>query len=146
MSTSPATPAERPDAAHQRGPGMSDATVEALGKLSGALEVVEHARGLLFGFHRLTGTADLALGEAVQLLREAGHVEIGDDIERQIVGRNIISGRWSFQVVEDYDDEHYTDFRAAEKRARDELLGSRRHIHEVEMVEGPDTNHLSGQR
>lgn len=164
MSTSPATPAEGPDAAHQRGPGTSDATVEALGKLSEALEVVEHARGLLFGFHRLTGTADLALGEAVQLLREAGHVEIGDDIERQIVGRNIISGRWSFQVVEDYDDGYYTDFRAAEKRARDELLGGKRHIYEAEMkenrrthgrkhhearpemVEGPDTNHLSEQR
>ena len=40
-------------------PDLDDATVEALGKLSEALEVVEHARGLLYGFHRLTGTADL---------------------------------------------------------------------------------------
>ena len=137
--------------------------MEALGKLSEALEVVEHARGLLYGFHRLTGKADLALGEAVQMLREAGHVELGDDIERQIVGRNIISGRWSFQVVEDYDDGYYAEFKAAEKRARDELLGGKRHVYEAEMKEdrrthgqehhearpermqNSETDHLSGQ-
>ncbi|WP_218712504.1 hypothetical protein [Arthrobacter sp. BF1] len=163
MRRSSATPADGPDAAHQRGPGVSDATVEALGKLSEALEVVEHARGLLYGFHRLTGKADLALGEAVQMLREAGHVELGDDIERQIVGRNIISGRWSFQVVEDYDDGYYAEFKAAEKRARDELLGGKRHVYEAEMkedrrthgqehhearpelVQNSERDHLSGQ-
>ena len=50
---------------HIRPEGVSDATVEALGKLSEALEVVEHVRGHLYAFHRLTGTADLALGDAV---------------------------------------------------------------------------------
>ena len=142
MRNSSATPADGPDAAHQRGLGVSDATVEALGKLSEALEVVEHARGLLYGFHRLTGKADLTLGEAVQMLREAGHVELGDDIERQIVGRNIISGRWSFQVVEDYDDGYYAEFKAAEKRARDELLGGKRHVYEAEMKEDRRTHGL----
>ena len=51
---------------------MTDAAVEALGKLSRALETIEHARGHLYGFHRLTGKGDLALGEAVVLLRESG--------------------------------------------------------------------------
>ena len=46
-----------PDATHQRPEGVSDITIEALGKLSEALEVLEHARGYLYGFHRLTGTA-----------------------------------------------------------------------------------------
>ena len=49
----------------------SDATVAALGKLSEALEVAEQARGLLCGFHRLCGTADLTLQEAVSMLRDA---------------------------------------------------------------------------
>lgn len=35
-----------------------DATVAAAGKLSEALEIVEHARGLLYGFHRLCGSAE----------------------------------------------------------------------------------------
>ena len=53
---------DKPTAEHRRPEGVDDATVEALGKLSEALEVVEDARGHLYGFHRLTGTADLALG------------------------------------------------------------------------------------
>ncbi len=124
-----------PDAAHQRPPGLDDATVEALGKLSEALEVVEHARGLLYGFHRLTGTADLALGEAVELLRRAGADTLADDIEREIVGRNVLSGRWTFQIVEDYDDHYYAEFKAFEKQARDTLVEGRRHLFEAEMKE-----------
>lgn len=129
-----------PDAAHRRGPGVSDATVQALGKLSEALEVVEHARGLLYGFHRLTGTADLALGEAVQMLRTAGHMDLADDIDTKMVGRNIVSGRWTFQLIEEYDDGYYAEFKAAEKHARDQLLGGKRHVYEAEMKEDRRTH------
>lgn len=129
-----------PDAAHRRGPGVSDATVQALGKLSEALEVVEHARGLLYGFHRLTGTADLALGEAVQMLRTAGHMDLADDIDTKMVGRNIVSGRWTFQLIEEYDDGYYAEFKATEKQARDQLLGGKRHVYEAEMKEDRRTH------
>ena len=46
-------------------PDLDDDTVAALGKLSESLETVEQARGLLYGFHQLTGKADLLLQEAV---------------------------------------------------------------------------------
>jgi len=124
-----------PDAAHRRPEGLDDATVAALGKLSEALEVTEHARGLLYGFHRLTGTADLTLGEAVDMLREAGHGELADRIETELVGRNVITGRWTFQIVEEYDDTYYAAFRDLERLARDELAGGRRHLFEAEMKE-----------
>ena len=48
--------------------------------------MVEHARGLLYGFHRMTGQADFALGDAVEMLRDAGHDEIADEIETDLVG------------------------------------------------------------
>lgn len=131
-----ATPhTDGPDEAHRRGPGLDDATVEALGKLSEALEVVEQARGFLYGFHRLTGKADLALGEAVSLLSEAGHGEIAERLESGLVGRNVIHGRWTFQVVEEYDDGYYSDFKAAEERIRQQLAGGKRHLFEAEMKE-----------
>lgn len=133
-------PSHGPDAAHRRGQGISDETVTALGKLSEALEVVEHARGLLYGFHRLTGTADLALGEAVDLLREAGHEAMADDIAERLVGRNVISGRWTFQLVEDYDDDYYATFKALEKQARIELAEGKRHLFEAEMKEDRRTH------
>ena len=130
-----AAPAENPDAAHQRPAGVDDASVEALGKLSEALEVIEHARGYLYGFHRLTGKADLALGEAVELLRAAGHSGIADQIERDVVGRNVIEGRWTFQIVEDYDDNYYVAAKSVEKHAREAIAGGKRHLFEAEMKE-----------
>ena len=132
MTTSPT---DGPDAEHQRPPGTSDATVEALGKLSEALEVIENARGYLYAFHRLTGTADLAIGEAVDLLREAGHPELADQVDQEIVGRNVIEGRWTFQIVEDYDDTYYSAVKDMEKRARDELVDGKRHLYEAQMKE-----------
>ncbi|MFZ7087278.1 hypothetical protein [Curtobacterium sp. RRHDQ10] len=129
-----------PDHAHQIPDGVDDATVEALGKLSEGLETVEHARGLLYGFHRLTGAADLAIGEAVDLLRKAGHAEVADRIDRDVVGRNAISGRWTFQIVEDYDDGYYAALRAAEREARVTLADGRRHLYEAGMKEDRRTH------
>ncbi|GAA1903475.1 hypothetical protein GCM10009737_00110 [Nocardioides lentus] len=123
-----------PDAAgHQRPDGVGDATVEALGSLSEALEAVEVARGGLYAFHRMSGTADLTLGEAVGKLRSAGHDDLADTVERELVGRNVLAGRWTFQVVEEYDDGYYATFRRLEREAREQLVGGRRHLFEAEM-------------
>ncbi len=117
----------------RRPAGVDDATVEALGKLSEALETVEDARGHLYAMHRLTGSADLALGEAVRQLREAGHVELAAVLSEELVGRNVLFGRWTYQVLEEYDDGYYAAFRRLEAAARDELMAGRRHVFEAEM-------------
>ena len=93
--------------------------MEGLGKLSEALETVDQARGLLYGFHQLTGKADLLLQDAVELLRKAGHDALADDLDRDLVGRNVIADRWTFQIVEDYDANYWSTFRAFDERARD---------------------------
>jgi hypothetical protein len=131
---------DAPDEKHTRPDGVSDETVEALGKLSEALEAVEEARGHLYAFHRRCGTADLMLGDAVDLLREAGHGELADRLADDLVGRNIIEGRWSFQVVEDYDATYYAAFKEHEQAARDELVGGRKHLFEAEMKEDRRTH------
>ena len=125
---------------HQRPDGVSDETVSGLGKFSEALEAVEAARGHLYSFHRLCGTADLTLGDAVVELREAGHTELADRIEHELVGRNILEGRWSFQIVEEYDDTYYSLFKTLEQQARDRLVEGRRHLFEAEMKEDRRTN------
>ena len=133
-----------PDAAHRRPEGVDDATVEALGTLSEALEAVEVARGHLYTFHRLSGTADLTLGEAVDQLREAGHAELADRIDRELVGRNVIPGRWTFQIVEAYDDGYYDVFKQLEQAAREELVDGKRHLYEAEMKEDRRTHGRPG--
>ena len=114
-------------------PDLDDDTVTALGKLSEALETVEQARGLLYGFRQLTGKADLLLQDAVAGLRDAGHGQLADDLDRDLVGRNVIADRWTFQVVEDFDANYWTAFRAFVARARDELSDGDRHVLEARM-------------
>ena len=114
-------------------PDLDDTTVAGLGKLSEALETVEQARGLLYGFHQLTGKADLLLQDAVELLRKAGQDELADDLERDLVGRNVIADRWTFQVVEDFDATYWSTFRDFDTRARNELADGDRHVFEARM-------------
>ena len=131
-------------AQHRRPDGLDDATVDALGKLSEALEVAEDARGHLYAFHRLTGTADLTLGEAVDQLRDAGHAELADRVDTELVGRNVIPGHWTFQIVEEYDDTYYSVFKELDRVARDDLAEGRRHIYEAEMKERRRTHGRPG--
>ncbi|WP_375423920.1 hypothetical protein [uncultured Friedmanniella sp.] len=131
MSDVPAE--DLPDPDHRTPDGVSDATVDALGKLSEALETVERARGELYTFHQLTGEADIALQGAVEALRAAGHAEVADRLSSELVGRNVVAGRWTFQIVEDYDDGYWSLFREHERSAREQLAGGRRHLFEARL-------------
>ncbi|MET7962421.1 hypothetical protein [Micromonospora zamorensis] len=126
---------DRPDAQHRRPPGVSDETIAALGKLSEALECVERARGHLYSLHQLIGHADLMLDDAVEQFHAAGHHQIAERIATELRGRNVIAGRWTFQIVEDFDDGYHAVFREVDQHARDELVGGRRHLYEAEMKE-----------
>ena len=130
-------PADDP---HIRPEGADDATVEAVGKLTEALEWVERARGDLYEFHQKMGHADLTIGQAADALEEAGHAEMAERLRTELVGRNTIEGRWTFQIVEEFDDGYWSDVRAGEKRVRDELLDGRRHVFESEMKEDRRTH------
>jgi hypothetical protein len=115
--------------------GVSDATVEAVGAVTEALEWVERARGHLYSFHQLMGHADLLLGEACDKLRAAGHDDIAQRLEDDMVGRNVLQGRWTFQIVEEFDDDYWSVFRGHERQIRDALQGGMRHLFESEMKE-----------
>ncbi|WP_375485574.1 hypothetical protein [uncultured Mycobacterium sp.] len=109
--------------------------MRAAGKVTEALETIERARGHLYSFHQLTGRADLLLDEAVEQLREAGHSQLAQCVVDELIGRNVLPGRWSFQVVEDYDDGYYGCFREIERLVRQRLTAGQRHVLEAEMKE-----------
>lgn len=135
---------ERPPG-HDRPEGLDDATVEALGKISEALEVIEYARGQLYQFHRMSGTADLTLQEAVRKMREAGHTDLADEIADVLVGRDVIPGMWTYQIVENYDRQYWQVFRAVDEHAR-QVLGATpetpKHVFEAEMKVAEQTDGL----
>jgi hypothetical protein len=123
---------------------FNDAAVRAAGKVVEALEVTERARGHLYSFHQLTGHADLLLDDAVRELSDAGHGELAQHITTHLIGRNVLPGRWSFQVVEEYDDYYYSCFKDVESLVVQRLTEGRRHAFEAAMKERRRTHgHLA---
>jgi hypothetical protein len=126
-------PSEPLDPAHARPDGASDELVSATGKLSEALEYVERARGHLYEFHQLMGHADLLLDEVVDGLRGAERPKLADRVSDELIGLNVLPGRWTFQVVEEFDAGYYAAFRGLEQEIRDETMAGRRHVLEAEL-------------
>ena len=124
-----------PDEEHQRPDTAGDATVAAVGKLSEALEWVERARGHLYSFHQLIGRADFIAEEAADELEAAGHADLAQRVRTEIVGRNVLHGRWTFQIVEDFDDGYWQVFRDCDRAVRDDVMQGKRHVFEAEMKE-----------
>ncbi|OBH28631.1 hypothetical protein A5692_22505 [Mycobacterium sp. E342] len=116
-----------------------DDVAEAVGKVTEALETVERARGHLYSFHQLTGHADLQLDAAVAHLRDVGRTDLAQYISDELVGRNVLPGRWTFQVIDEYDDGYYRCFREVERLVRDRLTGGRRHVYEAQLKESRRT-------
>jgi hypothetical protein len=132
------------DAEHARPEGVPDALVAATGKLSEALERVERARGALYDFHQLMGGADAMLDEVVEGLRSTGHADLARRVQDEIIGCNVIEGRWTFQLVEEFDDGYYAAFRDLERTVRDATMAGRRHVFEAEMKQARRTKGRAG--
>jgi hypothetical protein len=111
---------------------LDDDTVEAVGAMTEALETVEVARGHLYAFHQLTGSADFKLERAIELLRGAGHTELAALLTRELLGRNVLPGRWTFQLIESYEHTYYLPFRTLERKARTLTYGMP-HVFEADL-------------
>ena len=114
---------------------LSDDVADAVGKLTEALETADRARGHLYAFHQLTGTSDFQVEDAAEALRRCGQHELARRLETELLGRNVIADRWTFQIVEDYDDNYWSAFRALEAEARESLTDGLRHVHEARLKE-----------
>jgi hypothetical protein len=124
---------------HRPPDGVGTDTIAAVGKVSEAFETIERVRGHLFSFHQLMGHADAQFQEAIEMLEKAGHAEVADRIRTELVGRNVIYGRWTFQLVEEFDDTYYDVARDVDRYVRDALMEGRRHVYESEMKEAERT-------
>jgi len=122
-------------ARNSHGEIISNAVADAVGKASEALEYIERARGHLYSFHQLMGRADLVFGEAVDGLADAGLDESSKDIDRIVVGRNVLDGRWSFQIVEEFDELYYVPVSHEVRSLEHQHTGGHRHVHEARMKE-----------
>lgn len=123
----------QPAGTGRRPEGVDDATVEACGKLSEALEYVERARGHLYSFHQLLGHADQVFAEAAERLGHAGYRACAELVQTEVVGRNVLHDRWTYQVVEEFDDHYHQAAVETERQVRQQLMGGVRHVYESEL-------------
>jgi hypothetical protein len=135
--------AEQPEDLHQRPAGVDDATVDAVGKIGEAFELLERARGALYEFHQRIGWVDDTLGDGLDQLRGAGHTELADELARTWLGRNALPGMWTFEIVEAFDRTYYDVAVESERKVRETLMEGRRHVQEAERkaqrrADGPD--------
>ncbi len=123
------------DESHVRPAGASDALVDAVGQMSEAFEWVERARERLYDFHQMMGHADELFDHAADALKAAGETDTARFVRTEIVGRNVINGRWTFQLVEEFDDCYYGPIRDVDRLVRDRFVDGKRHVREAEMKE-----------
>jgi hypothetical protein len=136
---------DTPEAHRDHSPATDDdARIEALGKASEALEYVERARGALYEFHQLMGHADFLFGNTAELLRQAGLDAAAHRVDDEVVGRNVLDGRWTFQVVEEFDDGYYRLVRQTVRGLEAEHADGQRHVLERRLKERRRTPGRSG--
>ena len=111
----------------------AQAVVEALGHLSEALETTYRARGHLYAFHQLTGKADFLLDDVIEKLRAAGEDDAAEAVKARLRGRDVLPDRWTFQIVEEYDEGYFAAFTELERELRERLAGGRRHLYEAQL-------------
>jgi hypothetical protein len=107
--------------------------IRAAHHLALALEYVARARGHLLTMHHLIGHADNMLDQVVDELDEAGRSDLVELVRREVFGRDVVAGKWTYQLVEDFDAGYWEAWQGTEAAVRQELTGGKRFVHEATL-------------
>lgn len=111
--------------------GLTDREVAAVHEVELGVEWLHRAHGKLLAFHHGTGHAMEHLAEAEALLRESGHRALADDIRDRYLPAGVIDDdRWTYDVVECFQNGLLADADALGNRVRGEVADGRRHVAE----------------
>ena len=104
---------------------------EALHGVTLGMEWLNRARGHLLAFHHNVGHAMDHFAAAEPRLREAGYTDLADAIRDEYLPRGVVDeDRWSYDVVEDFEDGVLADMAAFETTVRTRLADGQRHVAE----------------
>ncbi len=110
---------------------LSETECNALHEVELGLEWIQRAHGSLLEFHHATGHGMDHLREAEILLRATGHDELADTIRDELLPHGVVDEhRWSYDVLENYQETLLAESRAVERRVRRELADGERHVRE----------------
>lgn len=119
------------DGSEDRTASLDDVQRDALHEVELGLEWLQRAHGHLVEFHHATGHGMDHLANAEELLREAGHDDLADRIRDEHLPTGVTAGdRWSYAVLEGFQDGVLADVQAFEADARNAIADGRRHVAE----------------
>ena len=109
----------------------SETEQAALHRLTLGMEWLQRAHGHLLAFHHNVGHAMDHFAAAEPLLRTAGYDDLADAIRSEYLPRGVVDeDRWSYDVVEDFEDGVLADMDAFETTVRERLADGQRHVAE----------------
>jgi hypothetical protein len=97
--------------ADEPAPADDQRLLETMATATEAMEYVERARGHLITLHHLLGRAEVLFEEVAGELRAEGHSTEAAQLEREVIGRDVIEGRWSYELLEEFDRAYYEPVR-----------------------------------
>jgi hypothetical protein len=103
---------------------------EALHELQLGIEHIHRAYGHLLAFHHQTGRAMDRFAAAEALLDKADHGELSETIHQEILPAGVIDDRWSYELVEAFEQGFLMTVRRFEQRARKTLADGVSHVAE----------------
>jgi hypothetical protein len=110
---------------------LDEAERQALHSVELGVEWLHRAHGDLVEFHHEVGHAMDHFAEAEARLRDCGHTALADALRDECLPRGVIDGdRWSYDVVESYQEGFLADLTAFEERARGVVADGDRHVAE----------------
>ena len=112
-------------------PELHDDEETALHELELGIEGLRKAHGYLLQFHHATGHAMNHFRDAESSLRAAGHDAAADHIRDEILPCGVLGDdRWTYEMVEKFEEEFFHDVLAFEKDARENIASGERHVRE----------------
>jgi hypothetical protein len=115
-------------------PELTETEVEALHEVELGVENLHRAHGHLVSFHHATGRAMDHLADAERLLRAAGHHEYADALRDEHLPLGVVSGRdggrWSYDLLEDFQERFLAGVVEFGEAIHGELAGGLRHVAE----------------
>jgi hypothetical protein len=112
---------------------LTAAETEALHDCRLAVEHLYRAYGTLLAFHHRIGHAMDALAVAESTLRDAGHDDVADELRDRHLPAGPVDDRWTYELVEAFEDGLLAELAAFDERVREDLAGGRRHVAEAEQ-------------
>lgn len=115
-------------------PELSETEREALHQVELGIEWLHRAHGALVEFHHNTGHAMDHFAQAEELFRNTERQSLADELRDDHLPRGVIDrDRWSYGLVEDFEEGFLCDMVAFEERARQSIADGMRHVTEREQ-------------